>query len=420
MEHNFNFKELLKRPMIYLVTLLKWLLFSGITGGICGLVGVAFHTLVELATETRTEHGWLIWLLPFAGLVIIFLYHKAGMAHDRGTNLVIDSVRAGDKAPIVMAPLIFIATVLTHLFGGSSGREGAALQIGGSIGAGLGKLIPLDEKDRQIIIQSGMSAVFATIFGTPLTASVFAMEVITVGKLHYAAFVPCLLSAVIGYSIACLFGIEPVSFKVPFIPELSPASILQTILLAALFALVSILFCIAMHTAGKLYKKYLPNQYIRVFVGGCLVILLTLIVGCRDYNGAGMDIVAAAIGGEAKPEAFLLKILFTAVTLGAGFKGGEIVPSFFIGSTFGCAIAPLIGMDPAFGAALGLISVFCGVVNCPIASLILSIELFGSEGMLFYGVACSISYMLSGYYSLYSSQKFVYSKLNTHRKKRAV
>lgn len=414
-----EYKKIVSRPAAYLKTLLKWLLCAGVTGTICGLVGVAFHTLVELATETRTKFDWLIWLLPLGGLLIVFLYRSTGMKHDRGTNLVIDSVRSGERLPLVMAPLIFTATVITHLLGGSSGREGAALQIGGSIGAGLSRLIPLTEKDRRVIIMCGMSAVFAAIFGTPLTASIFAMEVITVGTLYYAAFVPCLLSAVIGYSIANAFGIEPVSFTVSFIPDLSAVSLLQTILLAALCALVSILFCIAMHTAGKLYKKYLKNQYLRVAVGGCLVVLLTMLSGTRAYNGAGMETITAAIGGEAQPEAFLLKILFTALTLGAGFKGGEIVPSFFIGSTFGCVAAPLIGMNPAFGASLGLISLFCGVVNCPITSLLLSIELFGTEGILLYAVACAISYMLSGYYSLYSSQQFAYSKLQTEKKEKA-
>ena len=411
-----NCKNIIKQPMTYLATFAKWLVFSIVTGGICGLVGVGFHTLVRLATEARTENGWLLYLLPVGGIVIVFLYKIAGMKIDQGTNMVLESVRAGDKPPLVMAPLILIATAITHLFGGSSGREGAALQIGGSIGAFLGKLIPIDEKDRRIIIQSGMSAVFAAIFGTPLTAAVFAMEVITVGKIHYAAFVPCLFSAVMGYGIAGAFGIAPERFHISFIPELTPVSALQAILLAAVFAVVSILFCVAMHTADKIYEKLFHNDYLRVVVGGFLVIGLTLLVGCRDYNGAGMDIVEHALEGEGKALAFLLKIIFTAVTIEAGFKGGEIVPSFFIGATLGCAAAPLIGMDAGFGAALGLIGVFCGVVNCPIASLILSIELFGSEGIVFYGIVCAVSYMLSGYFSLYSSQRFLYSKLDTDRK----
>lgn len=408
-----KYQKTLQGSVKYLTTLLKWLLCGSITGGVCGLVGVAFHKLVELATETRVSHGWLLWLLPLGGLLIVFLYRSAGMGDDRGTNLVIDSVRSGEKLPVVMAPLIFVSSVITHLLGGSAGREGAALQIGGSIGAGLGRLMRLNEKDLRVITMCGMSAVFAAIFGTPLTAAIFAMEVVSVGVLHYAAIVPCLLSATIGYSIACGFGIEPVSFTVPFIPELGVVSLLQTILLGGLCALVSILFCVTMHTVGKLYKKYIPNQYLRAAAGGCLVILLTLLVGTRDYNGAGMDVITAAISGTSRPEAFLLKLIFTALTLGAGFKGGEIVPSFFIGSTFGCAVAPLMGMHPGFGASLGLVAMFCGVVNCPITSLLLSIELFGTQGILLYAIVCAISYMLSGYYSLYSSQRIVYSKLYT-------
>lgn len=411
-----NYKQAVAQPLNYLGVLAKWLVFSVVTGGVCGLVGVAFHKLVSLATTTRTENDWLLYLLPLGGIAIVFLYKIAGLKTDQGTNMVLESVRAGTKPPLVMAPLIFAATVITHLFGGSSGREGAALQIGGSIGAALGKVVPLDEKDRRIIIQSGMSAVFAAIFGTPLTASVFAMEVITVGKIHYAAFVPCLLSAVMGYGVASAFGIPPERFTIHNIPELGVIPVLQAILLAAVFAVVSILFCVSMHTADKIYEKLFHNEYLRVVVGGLLVIGLTLLVGCRDYNGAGMNIVEHALEGEGKAFAFLLKIIFTAVTIEAGFKGGEIVPSFFIGATLGCAAAPLIGMDAGFGAALGLVGVFCGVVNCPIASLILSIELFGSEGIVFYGIVCAVSYMLSGYFSLYSSQKFLYSKLDTDRK----
>ena len=401
----------LKRAWTYLRVLLKWAVLASLLGVICGLVGSAFDLCVAWATQLRQEAGWLIFLLPAGGVFIAALYRWAGFEKDPGTNLVIASIRTNAPIPSSMAPLMFVSTTITHLFGGSAGREGAALQIGGSIGAQVGRWLKLDDKDLRLITMCGMSAVFAAIFGTPLTATLFAMEVISVGVLYYTAIIPCILSALVGFGLSLKLGVIPVRFDLPPAPALSVLPAIQVAMLAALCALVSILFCVAMHRSSALYQKYLPNPYLKAAAGGGAVILLTLLCGA-DYNGAGMDIIAAAVDGSARPEAFLLKIIFTALTLGAGFKGGEIIPTLFIGSTFGCVAGGLLGLDPAFGACVGMVALFCGVVNCPIASLILSVELFGAEGMVFFGLACGVSYMLSGYYSLYSSQKIVYSKLS--------
>jgi len=259
-----------------------------------------------------------------------------------------------------------------------------------------------------------MSAVFAALFGTPLTAAVFAIEVVLVGIWHYAALVPCIAAALVGYGIAQWFGLSPVHFDSVVFPALSVGIALKTTALALLCALVGMLFCASIHTAEHLGEKYLPNKWIRVLVGALLVLALTLLVNVRDYNGAGMDIITRAIGGEAVPVAFLLKILFTAITIAAGFKGGEIVPAFFIGSTFGCAVAPLLGLDPGFAAAVGFVALFCSVVNCPVASLFLALEVFGAEGVLLFAIACAVSYMMSGCSGLYKSQRFMYSKLDAH------
>ena len=401
----------LKRAWTYLRVLLKWAVLASLLGVICGLVGSAFDLCVAWATQLRQEAGRLIFLLPAGGVFIAALYRWAGFEKDPGTNLVIASIRTNAPIPSSMAPLMFVSTTITHLFGGSAGREGAALQIGGSIGAQVGRWLKLDDKDLRLITMCGMSAVFAAIFGTPLTATLFAMEVISVGVLYYTAIIPCILSALVGFGLSLKLGVIPVRFDLPPAPALSVLPAIQVAMLAALCALVSILFCVAMHRSSALYQKYLPNPYLKAAAGGGAVILLTLLCGA-DYNGAGMDIIAAAVDGSARPEAFLLKIIFTALTLGAGFKGGEIIPTLFIGSTFGCVAGGLLGLDPAFGACVGMVALFCGVVNCPIASLILSVELFGAEGMVFFGLACGVSYMLSGYYSLYSSQKIVYSKLS--------
>lgn len=403
------------RTKRYAKTFIKWLICSAIIGITCGAVGTAFHYSVEYVTQFRSGHSWIIFLLPAAGLLIVFLYRTGGIKHDKGTNLVIGSIRNPEyNVPFRMAPLIFITTVITHLFGGSAGREGAALQIGGSLGASIGKLIKMDDNDKHIMTLCGMSAVFAALFGTPVTAALFSVEVISIGILYYSALVPCILSATISYAITEKFHITPTYFILNQVPEMSLATGTRVIILSVAAAVLSILFCMSMQVIGKTFKKYLKNQYLRILVGGVLLVLLTLAVRCNDYNGAGMNIIEQAIHGTAKPEAFILKLLFTCITIGCGFRGGEIVPSFFIGATFGCTLGGWIGLDPGFGAAMGLVCLFCGVVNCPLASLVLSIELFGASGILLFAIGCSVSYMLSGYYSLYSEQKIIYSKLRPH------
>lgn len=403
------------RTKRYAKTFIKWLICSAIIGITCGAVGTAFHYSVEYVTQFRSGHSWIIFLIPAAGLLIVFLYRAGGIKHDKGTNLVIGSIRNPEyNVPFRMAPLIFITTVITHLFGGSAGREGAALQIGGSLGASIGKLIKMDDNDKHIMTLCGMSAVFAALFGTPVTAALFSVEVISIGILYYSALVPCILSATISYAITEKFHITPTYFILNQVPEMSLATGIRVIILSVAAAVLSILFCMSMQVIGKTFKKYLKNQYLRILVGGVLLVLLTLAVRCNDYNGAGMNIIEQAIHGTAKPEAFILKLLFTCITIGCGFRGGEIVPSFFIGATFGCTLGGWIGLDPGFGAAMGLVCLFCGVVNCPLASLVLSIELFGASGILLFAIGCSVSYMLSGYYSLYSEQKIIYSKLRPH------
>lgn len=404
------YKTKIKSSLNCSATFLKWVLIAGIVGLVGGGVGTLFHTSVELATHFRLEHSPIMLLMPLGGIIIVLLYKLAKVPVNIGTNQVINSIRSDENVPIMMAPLIFISTVITHLFGGSSGREGAALQLGGSIGTKIGQLFHLDEKDMHLITMCGMSSVFSALFGTPLTATFFAMEVVSVGIIHYSSFVPCMVSSILAYRVSLLFNVEPVRFTLDVIPKLSLSIIAKVALLALLSAVVSSIFCIVMHKSHESMEKLFKNQFVRIAVGGIIIIVLTFLVNTRDYNGAGMDIIAKAMAGDARPEAFLLKIIFTAVTIGAGFKGGEIVPTFFIGSTFGCVVGSLLGIDAGFGAAIGLVALFCGVVNCPVASIILSIELFGSQGLILFAVACSVSYMLSGYYGLYSSQKIVYSK----------
>ncbi len=402
----------LRRSEDNFVSFLMWSFAGMAIGTIVGMVGIAFHLALEWATEFRMEHPWLLWLLPLGGLAIVLAYRLEHMENDKGTNFILIAVRSNEAVSIKTAPLIFFSTLVTHLLGGSAGREGAALQLGGSIASSFGRAIELNEKQERMMTMCGMAAGFSALFGTPLASVVFAMEVITVGVMHYSAIVPCVVASLVASGLSQGMGIAPTAFAVANIPEVMMLDTGWCVgVLGILCALVSILFCIVMEKISHQYRKFLPKPLVRVFVGGCIVIALTYLVGCRDYNGAGMDIIQRAIQGDAKAEAFLLKILFTALTLGAGYKGGEIVPSFFIGATFGCVVGPLLGLPASFAASLGMAAVFCGVTNCPLASVILCIELFGFTGAGYYALCCAISYMLSGYYGLYSEQKIMYSKV---------
>ncbi len=385
-----------------------------IVGLVGGGVGVLFHYLVDYVTEKRIEHSFLIYLLPLAGVLITAMYRAFRREGEIDTNRVIDSVRKNEKVPIIMVPLIFISTVITHAFGGSAGREGAALQIGGGIGYNLGKVFKFGENDTHIITMAGMSSVFAALFGTPVTAAVFSLEVISVGSFNYAGFLPCVVASVISYGLSVALGVSPLKFEV--ISQAFTANVfIKIIILAGLCAVLSSIFCATIKRTEHYMDKLFKNSYLRAFVGGAIIVILTAIVNTHDYNGAGMDVIARAIGGNARPLDFIFKIIFTAITIAAGFKGGEIVPTLFIGSTFGCVMGEILGLDAGFCAAIAMVAMFCGVVNCPIASIFLAIELFGVGGILFFAVACGVSYIMSGYSGLYKSQKIVYSKLNADR-----
>ena len=406
---NKTFREHAAHMQSYAIALTKWMILAVLVGGCGGVIGALFHIGVEEATLLREHRPWLLYLLPVAGLLITALYRLTGV-YGVGTNVVLESVHEGKKIPFPLLPAIFFGTILTHLCGGSAGREGAALQMGGHIGRYVGKLLRFDDKDKRLATLCGMSALFSALFGTPLTAAVFALEVISVGVLYYAAFVPCIVSALVAYGVSLTFGVHPTRFTIA-VPAVDAMVLVRTAVLAVLCALVSILFCETLHRTEHL-ACCVKNPYLRAVVGGCVIIAATMALGTTAYNGAGMEVITKAVEqGQAQPWDFALKMLFTAVTIGCGFKGGEVVPTLFVGSTFGCAIAPLLGLPAGFSGAIGMVAVFCGAVNCPMASIILSIELFGAEGLSCFALACAIGYVLSGYRGLYSSQTILYSKL---------
>lgn len=395
----------------YLLVCAKWLVLAVVAGCITGPLGAAFGLALNWANATRAAQGWLLYLLPVGGLVIVFLYRRFDPQGGGSTNQVFVAVRERKVLTLRTAPLIFFSTVTTHLLGGSSGREGAALLLGGSVSGQLGRRLHLNRHDCRQMTMCGMAGAFSAIFGTPLAATVFTLEVVDVGSMQYAALLPCLVSALVGVWISRTMGLAPTAFALEESVQTDPLTMARVILLGLLLAGLSILFCELLHATPKLYARFFPNPYLRVVAGGVLIILLTKVLGTTDYNGAGSAVIAAAMAGQALPWAFACKMLFTALTLGAGFKGGEIVPIFFTGATFGCVAAPLLGLPAPLGAALGMVALFCGCTNSPLASICLGLEVFGGQCLPLFALVCAVSYMLSSYFSLYHEQHFLHSKL---------
>lgn len=407
-------KSAIKKKGKYYLYFLRWIAIAIVLGAVGGVIGSIFHHCIDEVTHLRGEIPWLLYLLPAAGPVIVFIYRRAGLKKDPGTNWVFVSTQTEDTVPLRMLPLIFVSTILTHLTGGSAGREGAALQVGGSLGSALGKILKLKWEDINITILCGMSAVFSAMFGTPIAAAVFSMEVVVVGAIQYAALVPCIVSAVVAKYVAGLMGSHNTIYAVTLDVAITPALILQTIILGILCGILSMIFCCLMHKTAHFLEKIMPNPYVRAVVGGLVIVGLTLLLGTTDYNGAGTHIIEQSFSGQVVWYAFLIKMLFTAITIGSGYKGGEIVPTLFIGATFGCVVGPLLGLPGSLAAAVAMIATFCGVVNAPLASIFLAVEMFGTSDIVLFAIVCAISYVSSGYYSLYSSQTIVQDKLYQH------
>lgn len=391
---------------------LKWTCISCCIGLLTGAVGVAFGYSVQWATFIWTHYNWTLYLMPVAGIGIIWMYQTFHEEKNRGTNAVLEAISSGQNITFTTGPLIFASTILTHIVAGSSGREGAALQIGGSLGIQIGRLLKLDERDKKIAVMCGMSACFAALFGTPLAAGIFSLEVISIGVIYYAALVPCLFSAFIGAGIAKICGLKPEQFLLREVMAFTPKTAVFTVFLGILCATVSVIFCMILHQSEHLYRKYFVNPYIRILIASVIFILLTLLIGNRDYSGSGMQLVEQCMEGKpVRYEAFFLKMIFTGVALAAGFKGGEIVPTMAVGATFGAVVGSLCGLDPVLFAACGVAALFAGVTNTPIAAIFLAFEMFGFAAMPYFSLAVAVSFALSGYRGLYNSQKFIYSKV---------
>lgn len=414
----------IKERVLLGVFLVKWLLIAIPLGVVVGSACALFLQSLDMATTLRLQNPVLLFFLPVAGMVIVWMYRKFGSQAEAGNNLIVDEIHEpGGGVPLRMAPLVFIGTILTHLFGGSAGREGTAVQMGGSIASGFAYLLPgLNRGSIQILLMAGVSAGFAGVFGTPVAGMIFALEVLAIGRMSYSAILPCLISAIASDQTCVAWGIQHTHYHVSSVlPAGSPLHLapLQLGLLAKvavagmLFGLASVLFAELVHGLHQYFHKVIRRPMLRPVVGGLIVISLVQLLGTRDYLGLGVSatdtssvtILNSFHAGGAASWSWLWKTIFTAVTLSSGFKGGEVTPLFFIGATLGNTLAWLLGAPVDLFAALGFVAVFAGATNTPLACTVMAIELFGSEYTVYYATACLVAYLFSGHSGIYLSQR---------------
>ncbi len=394
---------------------LRWMLIATPVAAVIGSACALFLWSLEWATQTRFSQPWLLYLLPLAGVVIVVTYRRIGGESDRGNNLIMDEIHNPTVGvPLRMAPLVLIGTVVTHLFGGSAGREGTAIQIGGSVAGTIGRWLKFSPDNTRKLLMVGMAAGFAGVFGTPLAGAIFAIEVLAIGRMNYEAIIPCLIAAIVGHFSCLAWGIHHTSYPVAVGASAFEWIIAGKVAIAAIaFGLASVLFAELTHGLSHVWQKLCRVYWLRPVIGAGIVIGLTHLLGTRDYLGlgvysqqpGGISILNAFQPGGADAMSWWWKILFTAITLSCGFKGGEVTPLFFIGATLGNTLAWLLGAPVDLFAAIGLIAVFAGATNTPLACTLLGIELFGSAHVLYFAIACFLAYLFSGHRGIYLSQR---------------
>ena len=415
------------------VFLLKWLAIGVPSGAVVGSAVALFLWSLDRVTELHWQYPWLLYLLPVAGLASGYLYYRFGQTAEAGNNLIMEQIHApGGGVPARMAPLVLIGTLITHLFGGSAGREGTAVQMGGSLVATVGRWLKLNQCDTRILLTSGIAAGFGAVFGTPLTGAIFAIEVLTIGRMSYQALIPCLIASIVGDQVNTAWGIGHTEYHIAWSAALTPPHpgitfewlLAGKVAIAAIgFGLVSVLFAQLTHSIVWAFQRTVKISWLRPALGGCIVILLTLALGQRDYLGLGVNanpdtpnavtIQSCFLIGGAAMLSWWWKLLLTAVTVGSGFKGGEVTPLFFIGAALGNVLGNALDAPVDLMAALGFVAVFAGATNTPLACTIMAIELFGhgngsllSSGFVIYAaIACFLAWFVSGNSSIYRAQR---------------
>lgn len=401
---------------------LQWLLICTLIGMFSGSASAFFLVALEWVTQIRENHFWIIWFLPLGGLIIGLLYHYYGASVVKGNNLLLEEYENPQQSiPMKMAPLVLIGTLITHLVGGSAGREGTAVQMGGAIADRFSNWFQSDKIDRKTILILGISAGFASVFGTPLAGALFALEVVYFSKINFKSGVLSFVVAFVAYYTVEFWQVEHTQYSIPILPELNGTNVVWTIGSGILFGFAALLFSRTTHFWNRLFTKYIPFTPIRPLVGGAVLAIIIYSIDTTKYIGLGVPEIVNAFSNPNESYDFLLKILFTSFTLGAGFKGGEVTPLFFVGATLGSALSVVVPLPIALLAGMGFVAVFSGATHTPIACTAMGMELFGIESGIFIGIACVTAYFASGSVGIYASQivkgpKYhLYQKINRFR-----
>lgn len=404
-----------------LLYLLKWVLICLVLGAVAGSVSAFFLLSLEWATNWRESHLWIIALLPVGGFIIGISYHLFGNSVVKGNNLLLEEFHTPKKViPFRMVPLVLFGTILTHFFGGSAGREGTAVQIGGAIADRFTKVLKLSKRDRKIVLIAGISAGFASVFGTPLAGGIFALEVLVLGRIRLDAIIPSFMAAIFANYFCEIWNVSHTHYNITIIPEMTPINLMWSLLAGIIFGLVAMLFSKSTHFWSNLFNKHIKYPPLRPVIGGAILAVAIYFMGTTKYIGLGIPTIVDAFDINLNSYDFLLKVLFTSFTLGAGFKGGEVTPLFFIGATLGNVLIWFIPLPMGLLAGMGFVAVFAGATNTPIACTIMGIELFGIESGVFIALACSTAYLFSGHSGVYSSQIIGSPKHNLYMREKGL
>ncbi|RXP61865.1 chloride channel protein [Lutibacter sp. HS1-25] len=388
-----------------LVYLVKWLLICILIGSLVGSISAFFLLSLNWATNFRESHLWIIALLPVGGFIIGLSYYLYGDSVVKGNNLLLEEFHSPKKIiPFRMVPLVLFGTILTHLFGGSAGREGTAVQMGGAIADRFTKLLKLSNRDRQIVLIVGISAGFAAVFGTPLAGGIFALEVLILGRIRLDAIVPSFIGAVFANYFCEIWGVSHTHYSISTVAEMNPINLLWALLAGIIFGLTANFFSKSTHFWANLFNSKIKYPPLRPVIGGVILAIAIYALGTTKYIGLGIPTIVESFNNNLNSYDFLLKIVFTSFTLGAGFKGGEVTPLFYIGAALGNVLIWFIPLPMGLLAGMGFVAVFAGATNTPIACTVMGIELFGIESGVFIAIACSAAYLFSGHSGVYSSQ----------------